>query len=222
VPYIEHVKFSRGKGGKGTNQMMMGYYNDFKKGKHSPRPTTEHEAFRQTAIRPVRRTINDNKYDENDFVTFEIQSDNLHAGYRVGLDDLIFGTNGCQIVLGRPDTQTMSAQGPWKIFKERGYAANQTYFPYFLLNFRDYMRLNYEPKVKYSRRLTYGSHSNLVVQIQEVLIPKNLEPTLTVTGVFDVPTMKAVLAFQKENKKVADGLIGRDTSADLGIDLGLA
>jgi Putative peptidoglycan binding domain len=223
VPYIEYVKTAKKQGGKGTNQMMPGFYNDFQKGKHMPSEENAHDAFRQTAIRPVRRTANDDLYDSNDLVTFEIQSDNLHAGYRIGVDDKIYGSKGCQIVLGRPDSERTSAQGPWKLFKDRAYQANQTYYPYFLLNTDDYLRVANQPDARYARRLSFGSHSNLVVQVQEVLIGKSVEPTLTtVTGIFDIPTMKAVLAFQKLNKKVATGIVDTDTAEDMDIDLGLA
>ena len=56
VPSRKYIGPSLDKGGAGANQMMTGYYKDYRKGKHKPGKPTSHDAFRETSARPIRRS----------------------------------------------------------------------------------------------------------------------------------------------------------------------
>ncbi len=225
VPGLKNIQGAMKKGGEGTNQMIPGFYTDIKKGWHQGgQAKFGHEAFRQQEERPVRRTANDAQYDDNDLITYEVQHDNVHSGFRKSVDDNINATYGCQVLMGLPKCEVYSAFGPWKAFKDAGYAAKQDYFPYLLLNSRDYLRVYEKFDDPHARKLRYGSTGELVKKLQQILIDKKLDAKeavkITQTGKIDIPTFKAIIALQKQNKEVADGIVGKGTAALLGIDLG--
>jgi hypothetical protein len=224
VPGIKNINKARANKGSGTNQMIPGFYTDFEKGIHAGSATFAHRAFRQmdSSPRPVRRTITDAVYDDNDLITYEVQHDNLHSGFRKSVDDNINGSNGCQIVVGLPECDVYRESGAWKSFRTTAYAAKQTYFPYFLLASRDYARVMEDPSVSIPRKLRYGSSGDLVELLQEKLVEKNVVDSLEATGKLDIPTFKAIVKFQIAQKQVGDGVVGKSTADLLGLDLGVS
>ena len=83
----------------------------------------------------------------------------------------------------------------------------------------DYQRYLTDPQAPFTVRLRFGSNGDSVVDIQTALIDKGYK--LDVTGVFDVPTMRAVIDFQTKVLKHdnADGIVGKDTAAAMGVVL---
>ena len=68
VPHKKHVRESVSKNGRGANQLMTGYYSDYRKGVHKAGSQTGHDAFRQISSHPIRRTSDDIDFD-NDAAT---------------------------------------------------------------------------------------------------------------------------------------------------------
>ncbi|MCA1555459.1 MAG: hypothetical protein LC747_02095, partial [Acidobacteria bacterium] len=52
VPNLKFVKIAKAKNGQGANQLLTGYYKDYRKGVHKPGSITGHEAFRQNENHP--------------------------------------------------------------------------------------------------------------------------------------------------------------------------
>lgn len=224
VPGIRNIRNAIAKKGMGTNQMIPGFYNDVKKGWHQGGSAKfGHMAFRQTKERPVRRTADDAIYTDNDLLTYEIQFDNIHSGFRTSINDNLNASHGCQILVGMPDCEVYKASGGFKAFKDSAYAIKgQEYFCYMLLNAKDYERLNVSQNAPFPRRLRYGSEGEAVKALQEALAEENMmvDDEFEVSGVFDIPTFKAVINYQRKNKLVTDGVVGKSTAAKLGVDLG--
>ena len=102
VPHRSYVEEAVRAGGEGANQLMTGYYADYRKGVHKPGTPTAHDAFRQTEGRPIRRTTNDLTYDETDPVDVTNPCDNLHAGWCMGVSHDYYASAGCQVLVGYP------------------------------------------------------------------------------------------------------------------------
>lgn len=140
VPHIKYIRSSVARKGEGTNQIMTGFYKDYRKGTHKPGTPTGHEAFRQTASHPIRRTADDYDFDNDDRVEFSNPCDNIHAGWCMGINHADYASAGCQVIVGYPACQKRGNEpdaGPWKIFKANAYETTQQGFPYLLLNGTD-------------------------------------------------------------------------------------
>lgn len=224
VPGIKNIRAAISKKGMGTNQMLPGFYDDVKKGWHQGGSAKfGHSAFRQTRERPVRRSATDAIFTEDDLLTYEIQHDNIHSGFRTSVQDNLNASHGCQIIVGMPDCEVYKASGGFKAFKEAAYAVKgQEYFCYMLLNAKDYERVDMAMKDPFPRRLRYGSAGEAVKALQGALADANMmeDDEFEETSIFDIPTFKAVINYQKKNKLVTDGVVGKGTAAMLGIDLG--
>ncbi len=252
--------------GKGSvNMLLTGYYTDYQKGVHAPRPVTTHKAFRQTQDHPVRRTKDDMTFETSDPVDFGMQHDNIHSAFTDNISGAPNASHGCQIILGKPKCQKFAADtSAWKIFREKAYSVVQDVFPYILLEGKDYFRYGVDLKAPTNARLRFGSSGSAVKDLQDALIAKGqtaLKTTLdaaqkaaddeaakiaaakaakaaaantTTTPVapaapvervklvskFDIPTMRALIDFQKTQGKIdADGIVGPQTAALLGITL---
>ncbi len=132
-----HISFYKNGNGAGANQLMPGYYADYRKGVHKQGKPTGHDAFRQTVGCPVRRTFDDMDYDNfDDRVEYEFKLDNLHAGWCLSVNADRHASAGCQVILGFPKCPSRNNkpdEGPWKIFKTNAYRLQQNSFPYVLL-----------------------------------------------------------------------------------------
>lgn len=62
--------------------------------------------------------------------------------------------------------------------------------------------------------LKYGSRGSAVVQLQQALITKGF-PVGKADGIFGPKTRQAVIAFQKANKLIVDGIAGKQTQSAL-------
>jgi hypothetical protein len=221
VPHQKFVKLSLEKGGKGTNQMMTGYYDDYRKGIHKPGFPKGHAAFRQTEGHPIRRTADDFDYDNDDAVEFTNPYDNIHAGWTMGVDLNYFSSAGCQVVLGYPQCDYRGDKpdsGAWKVFKESAYAAPQQGFPYVLLSGVDAQKIALAGSQKMLPRLRYGSQAPLVSQVQTALKAFGYYE-----GEIDIDygrrTTRAVLEFQTATfgSGSDDGIVGPVTAEALNV-----
>jgi len=223
VPHIKYVKASKERNGIGANQLMTGYYKDYRKGVHKRGTPTGHEAFRQTSGHPIRRTADDFDYDNDDRVEFTNPYDNIHAGWSMGIDHDYYASAGCQVVVGYPSCEKRNKlpdQGPWADFKRNAYdIKSQRAFPYMLLNGRDAHRVIYAGDRQLSARLRYGSKGALVKKLQTEL--KGIDYYEGITdGDFGPKTIRAVLQFQSDyfGPGADDGIVGPITASALDLE----
>jgi hypothetical protein len=221
VPHHRHVKESSTKKGTGSNQLMTGFYNDYRKGKHKAGSATGHDAFRQNNKLPVRRTVDDLDFDADDRVEFEQPFDNLHSGWCPGVDHDSYASAGCQVVVGFPQCTKRENKpdiGPWKTFKENAYAIAQNSFCYALLTGRDAERVVHAT-TPLPPRLQYGSKGLLVTLVQQGLRAKGFYEG-NLDDDFGIRTLRAVLAFQTAEfgPSADDGIVGPQTASALGLE----
>jgi hypothetical protein len=223
VPHIQYVKDSKERNGVGANQLMTGYYKDYRKGVHRKGGATAHDAFRQTDAHPIRRTADDFDYDSDDRVEFTNPYDNIHAAWCMGIDHDYYASAGCQVIVGYPKCEKLGQQpdlGPWAFFKKNAYdIKNQKKFPYILLNGRDAQKVVFASDQEMSARLRYGSKGALVKKLQTQLKNKDFYEG-NVDGDFGPKTIRAVLQFQTDHfgPSADDGIVGPITASALGIE----
>lgn len=221
VPHLKYIRSAQGAGGRGANQLMTGFYDDYRKGIHKAESSTAHQAFRQTAEQPVRRTSDDLDYDLDDPADVENPYDNIHAAWCAGVGADDFSSAGCQVVVGYPRCKKLEPRpdsGPWAQFKKNAYGLEVKKFYYFLLDARDLAKLVDPDTTSLSVRLRFGSKSSLVEEVQRALREKKFyegDPD----GEFGPRTFRAVCAFQRFSfgRNGADGVVGPQTAAALGI-----
>jgi hypothetical protein len=220
VPTRRYVASAREKGGVGTNEMMTGCYKDYRKGPHKAGSGSGHDAFRQNADRPHRRSRDDLDYDPEDRVEIGNPSDNLHAAYCSSIGGE-HSSAGCQVVVGQPNRNDGACKesGPWKAFRQAAYARkNQSVFWYFLLGGWEAQRVSGLNGAKSAALLRFGSSGDLVTKVQKALQAKKVYEG-TVDDDFGGRTLKAVLAFQETTFGSGgdDGIVGPATAEALGI-----
>jgi hypothetical protein len=221
VPHRRSVVDAQKRGGTGANQMMTGYFTDYRKGWHRKGMPTGHEAWRQNLPRPIRRTTDDPEYDELDRLEIANPADNLHAAWCAGIRDG-FSSAGCQVVVGYPACVrrgSAPATGPWKIFKDRGYASRQTEFHYALFLGTDAMRLVASGPAGLER-VRYGSFGARAKLVQQALMAEGFYEGC-LDGRFASESLRALLAFQtaKFGIRGGDGVCGPKTARALGVKL---
>jgi hypothetical protein len=223
VPNSAAIKASLPRNGLGSNSLLSGFYSDYRKGWHKPGGITGHPAFRQTEAHPIRRTMDDLDFDNDDRIEYENPHDNIHCGWFQSLDATSYASAGCQVIMGYPkcgrDGRTKNI-GPWATFHDNAYVTNtQDRFPYLLVNGLEISQLAMG-NAPSNYKLRYGSKGPLVEKLQEKLkklnyYEGNLDPN------FGPRTLKAVLAFQKKSfgAEGVDGIVGALTGAQLGLNL---
>jgi len=221
VPHEKYVKSSLEKDGKGTNQLMTGYYTDYRKGVHKAGTSKAHEAFRQTQGHPIRRTADDFDYDNDDRVEFMNPYDNLHAGWSMSVNSNDFASAGCQVVVGFPSCNYLGNQphlGAWMVFKENAYSISQQSFPYVLLSGTDAQKVALAGSQKMSPRLRFGSNGLLVSHVQTALKGQGFYEG-NIDSDFGHRTTRAVLDFQASTfgPGADDGVVGPVTAAALKV-----
>lgn len=219
VPHRDYVSKSVSKGGQGANQLMTGYYSDYRKGVHKAGSPTGHDAFRQVSSHPVQRTSDDVDFDNDDRVEYENPNDNIHSGWCMGINSTNYASAGCQVIVGYPQCQKRGSQpatGPWKIFKKNAYDISQTSFGYILLDGREAFRIASAGTSKVSARLRFGSQGELVKKLQKSLQSKSFYEG-EIDGDFGDRTLRAVLKFQTASfgPNADDGIVGPQTAAVL-------
>lgn len=221
IPQQKYIKASLTKEGRGTNQLMTGYYDDYRKGMHRMGSPAGHEAFRQTKGHPIRRTADDFDFDTDDRVEFSNPYDNIHAAWSMGVNHNEYASAGCQVVVGYPRCRSRGDEsdvGPWKVFKENAYGLRQEIFPYILLNGLDAKRVALSKAKKVSARLRFGSQGALVEEVQAVLKDRGYYEG-RVDGDFGPRTLRALLDYQTATfgPSADDGILGPITASGLGI-----
>jgi len=222
VPHLKYVRSAQAAGGQGANQLMTGFYADYRKGIHKAGSSTAHKAFRQTAEHPIRRTSDDLDYDMEDPAEVENPYDNLHAAWcaDVGADD--FSSAGCQVVVGYPQCEKLENRpdsGPWAKFNKNAYELDTDRFNYLLLDARDLAKLADPNTTSLSVRLRFGSQGDLVREVQSALREKGFYEG-KLDGDFGPRTFRAIRAFQiySFGQNGADGVVGPSTGLVLGIE----
>ena len=221
VPHEKSIKAALAKNGEGANQLLTGYYADFRKGRHKGFKPTGHEAFLQTGSRLYRRTQDNSTYDNLDRVETGNPGDNLHCGWFAGLD-AGYSSAGCQVVMGFPEcAQRGSAPniGPWKTFHENAYAkrSGQDSFGYVLLNGLEVQRLALSGP-EGMERVRFGSSGAESEKVQIALKSKGHYEG-DADGEFGPRSLRALLAFQDAafGPGGDDGICGPQTAQALGI-----
>ena len=219
VPHRDNVRKSISKGGEGANQLMTGYYSDYRKGVHKAGSSTGHDAFRQVSSHPVQRTSDDIDFDNDDRVEYENPNDNIHSGWCMGINSTNYASAGCQVIVGYPQCEKRGSQpatGPWKVFKKNAYDLSQTSFGYILLDGREAFRIAAAANSKISARLRFGSHGDLVKKLQKALQTKSFYEG-NIDGDFGERTLRAVLKFQTTSfgSNSDDGIVGPQTASVL-------
>ena len=222
VPNRKYVRSAVERNGEGTNQLMTGFYLDYRKGIHKPGKPTGHEAFRETACHPIRRTADDYDFDNDDRVEFANPCDNIHAGWCMGIDHPDYASAGCQVIVGYPaclQRGTAPAAGPWKSFKDNAYATGQLSYPYLLLTGNEVFAAA-QPGGAQAKKLRFGSRGASVSALQEALKAKQFYEGI-IDEEFGERTLRAVLAFQSAvfGQDADDGIVGKMTAGALGIEL---
>ena len=212
-------------GPNSANQLMTGFYNDYRKGTHKAGKPTGHEAFKQTQGCPVRRDFNrDNVYDElDDRVEYRFRLDNLHAGWCSGVSATSHASAGCQVVVGYPKCPSRGSEpdaGPWRVFKSNAYGLPQDRFTYVLsegLHVQEVAQ-KMESGIKIPARLRFGSNGPLVTELQKALKTKGFYEG-EVDLDFGNRTLRGVLAFQESafGPDQDNGIVGPVTAGALGL-----
>lgn len=221
VPSLRLVRAGRSNNGNGVNQLVTGYYDDYRKGHHKPGRPTGHEAFRQNDAHPIRRTADDYDYDNDDRVEFMNPFDNIHAGWCQGVSEQsIYSSAGCQVVVGYPKCPrrgTNPNAGPWKTFHDNAYGITQTAFPYVLLNGRDALQA-ITATGTVPARVRYGSSGPTVGKVQTALQQLEFYEGV-IDNDFGNRTLRAVLDYQTAVFGPAqdDGIVGPVTAGSLQI-----
>jgi hypothetical protein len=217
-PNAESVAGARRDGGEGANQLLTGYY-EFVKGVHRASAPSGHAAFRQTETRVVLRNADDMDFDFQDTADPGMQADNLHCGFSAGVNSG-YSSAGCQVVTGFPNRNDRRAteSGSWAIFRQRAYELDQNQFRYVLLNGTETETMAANPSLPRPALVRFGSTGEVVRGLQTKLRELNLinfEPDAECGP----KTQLAIIRFQVERMGAenADGIVGENTAAQLGI-----
>jgi peptidoglycan hydrolase-like protein with peptidoglycan-binding domain len=224
VPFLNYIKASLGRGGAGTNMLMLGCYV-YERGVHKLGTPTQHRAFRQHGFFPVWRTADDTDYDLSDKLDTSpaLVWDDLHAAWCADPSSPHYASAGCQVVAGFPQsprTNNNPDSGPWALFRKGAYDTGQTLFSYGLFSGAEALSVASLPDDKVRQSLRFGSRGDLVEKLQRSLIAQDF-PLSEPDGVFGRETLEAVMAFQQRRfgPGTADGVIGPQTAGALGLDL---
>ena len=226
VPHSRYVRDALARGGVGVNQLLTGYYGDYRKGIHKQGTSTGHQAFVQKDGRPIRRTGDDLDFEADDRVEVENPCDNLHAAWCQGIAHADYASMGCQVIVGYPQCEKLGNRldtGPWGAFKRSAYQLAQEAFGYMLLDGRSAQAVAEAGDTQQTRRLRFGSRGTAVALLQQVLKDAGFYEG-RVDEDFGPRTIKAVLAFQRARFgfNSEDGVVGPQTAEALGVDLGRA
>jgi len=217
VPHQKYIQSAFSNGGQGANELLTGYYTDFRKGRHKGFKSTGHEAFVQTNNRPYRRTVDNLTYDPLDRVEMDNPGDNLHCGWFGGLD-AGYSSAGCQVVMGFPQCAQRSDEpntGPWKVFHDEAYKRDQQSFGYALLNGTEVQRLVLSGAGG-MERVRFGSEGERTSRVQTALKEKGYYEG-DVEGQFGLRSLRALLNFQEATFGTGgdDGICGPQTAEAL-------
>ena len=204
--------------GKGANQLCVGAYV-FNKGIHKAGSPTAHGAFRQPDIKwPIRRSADDSIIELTDIISFEIPHDNLHAAWTNSDTSGAFGSNGCQVIIGKPGVVVSG----WYRFKIAAYKAlnllHTDKLDYFMFDVKDVVSVS--NGVQVANKIVYGSSGVSVYKFLELFYDKvSFKVAGKLSNQFTAANMRDVITYQKENDLVPDGVVGNNTLKSLNINL---
>lgn len=226
VPHSKFLPDAIRNGGAGVNQILTGYYDDYRKGVHKQGAPTAHDAFKQTEGRPIRRTKDDMDFEADDKTEVMNPFDNLHAGWCPSTNHTNYESMGCQVIVGFPQCAKLDNRpgtGPWAVFQRNAYKLDQHTFGYMLLDGRFAQAVAEAGDAEVPRRVRFGSDGVAVKSVQQELKSEGFFEG-NVDGDFGPRTIRAVLAFQtvRFGLNSEDGVVGPQTAGALGIDLGKA
>jgi hypothetical protein len=223
VPHVSSIKQAKIANGVGANCLFTGFYTDYRKGHHKAGTSTGHEAFRQNAVHPIRRSTDDLDFDHDDRVEYDNPNDNIHCGWFASLTSEYYASAGCQVIMGYPKCKKPGRtenSGPWKVFHDNAYNLSQDSFPYILVTGLETMNICNNVNKKLPSKLRFGSSGKIVEALQNALKEKDFYEG-QIDGNFGERTMKSIIAYQKIKfgKEGADGVVGPITAQELGIEL---
>ena len=226
IPHINNIKAFVTNSNKPSNCLTTGYYKKYVKGVHSPaKKANWHQAFKQYG-QPlaIRRTRNNVTYDNFDTIEVSFNcSDNIHCGWTQSLETN-YSSAGCQVIMGIPKCDSKpnltDNLGPWKVFKDNGYKANQSTFPYALFNSKEVYQVSNNNGKKIIAKMRFGSTGELVKDMQKKLLAGNYLQG-DADGDFGKNTLYAVKKLQvdKLGEEYADCIVGPITAETLGLTL---
>lgn len=217
-PNQEFVAKAKDDGGEGANQLLTGFY-EFVKGVHRADSGSGHKAFRQEQTRVVLRNADDMDFDFQDTADEGMQADNLHCGFSAGVNSG-YSSAGCQVVTGFPNRndQRSTESGPWASFRQAAYQLDQDSFRYVLLKGSEIERMAADPDLMRPAFVRFGSKGEIVSSVQTKLRELGLidsDPDADCGA----QTQMAIIRFQVQRMGAenADGIVGGNTAAQLGI-----
>jgi hypothetical protein len=221
VPHRDNIQGSIPAGGVGTNELLTGYFTDYRKGWHKQGKPTGHQAFRQTGDRIYRRTANDLRYGSDDPFYEGNVNDNLHAAWCSHYEAPRYASAGCQVVVGFPQCPARNNQpgtGPWKAFYGVAQEQSQDRFGYVLLNGRDLKRLALNGP-EGMERVRLGSEGDRARRVQQALAERGFYEGM-IDSRFGPRSTRALMEFQEAvfGPLEDDGICGPATAAALEID----
>jgi peptidoglycan hydrolase-like protein with peptidoglycan-binding domain len=228
VPHINAVRSHIAAGGRGVNQLALGYYRDgnrYYKGEHKiSNPSTRHRAFRNDSALPVWRTGDDADYEGDDFLGYEVVFDNMHCAWQLNVAASMYSSNGCQVIAGMPRVEARGwdiEKGPWKRFIAHAYDVPQSRFCYGLFAGHEAVKAATVSPEQRAQTVRFGSRGPLVKSVQEALMAQGYDiGAAGADGDCGFSTINAVKRFQlaKLGAQNADLIVGPATAEALGLD----
>ncbi len=205
-----------------SNEMVPGYYRAYRKGSHAPinRGNT-HRALRQDYYITYRRTNDDDRFEQDDYLAVGRPQDNIHAAYSSS-HDRPFYSAGCQVIVGFPKSRNnpTGPSGPWKTFDHLVYETfhRQIFFDYLLMEGTDIVWMLQHAGQRIPIRLRFGSQGPQVRFLQRALKAQG-DYLGNLDGDFGPLTWTALRDIQLAHHLTDDGILGPQTASVLGMTL---
>ena len=233
VPNGNSVAKKVANNGNGVNMMATCYLTShsptatghrYKKGDHGLTSSLgPHRAFRNESRLPLWRTGDDTDFEGDDRFLFEQAFDNLHCSHHMDPSVPGYSSFGCQVVAGRrggPTSAPGGEKGPWKVFVDRAYSIDQSFFRYALFNTGEAMRTVHLGADQRGQTIRFGSTGPLAVALQQALIAAGHNiGAAGADGQIGFQTIGAVrdIQFQAFGKSGVDLVVGAQTAAEIGM-----
>lgn len=229
VPHVTAIAAQLSDNGNGVNRIASGFFSKvpgmpdhrYFKGNHG---SDRHLAFRNESKLPIWRTSDDEDYEGDDRLEFEVVYDNLHCSRQINEAASYYSSYGCVVVAGKEGKGGASALttelGPWKKFLSNAYGLDQFYFSLAIFEENEALR---SAELGYSKRaptVRFGSRGLLVERLQAGLIAKGYNiGSPNADALFGGRTAKALRQFQLDvfGKNGTDLIGGPATAEALGI-----
>jgi len=195
----------------GAARIKFGQYKAWQVGTHGS--SDRHEALLQTGGEiTVHRDFNKDYQRTGDKLDTGYFAVNQHWGYDLPHNNVYIASAGCLVGRMREGHREFMSL----IKKDRRYQLNNNYIFYTTVIYGQELMQLVPPSGGSSQLLQEGSSGPLVLQLQQRLKDKGLNPG-NLDGVFGLGTKAAVRMFQKTNGLEADGVVGQQTWKALGM-----